>query len=151
MPVIMLVVAIGLFGAARQMALGARLMASEGGETIAEVTGRERRRHTDTDGRVSYSHHLSYRFTTSAGQIWHDTHSVSRQLHDSVSTCSRIPVRYVPSRPELNRVEPERTGLVRLAMNLGSSLLFIGGVVLFWYLRRKRPLRRRPTGWGGRW
>lgn len=151
-PVLMLVVAIALFGAARQMAIEARLLAEEGVDTVAQVTGKERRRHTDSDGNVSYSYHLRYTFTTIAGESIRGTQSVSRRLHDSVGIGSRIPVRYVPSRPGLNRVEAEQTLPARLAMNIGSSLLLLGAGFVFWYLlgETRAMLRAVRHGHSGR-
>ena len=150
-PVVLAVVAVVAFFGARQMAVDARLLAEEGVEVTGEVTRREQRRHTDTDGNVSYSYHVHYRFTTLEGQRLTSSQSVSRGLYDRARPGVPIEVRYAPSRPSLSRIERESTLVGRLIAYVITAVFLPGSVFLMWYLSGEfmgkwRAMRRGDHG-----
>ncbi|MCC5986419.1 MAG: DUF3592 domain-containing protein [Pararhodobacter sp.] len=131
-PVLVAIVALGMFAYAREMSIEARLMASEGIETTGQVIGREQRRSSASDGGTSIRYYLRYQFTPLDGQRRVGRQQVSKALHDRVRVNMPITVRYASSRPSVNRVERESTIGVRLLLNIGSSLLAMFAAFTAW-------------------
>ena len=151
LPVLLALVAVVAFLGARQMAIDERLLASEGVEVTGEVTRREQRRHTDSDGNVTIRYHVHYTFTTLDGRRLTASQRVSRQMYDRARPTVPIVVRYAPSRPSLNRVEQQHTLLTRLLAYLIVAILLPGSAFLMWYfsgefIGKWRAMRRGDHG-----
>lgn len=120
-PLLLAVVALGLFLAVREMAREARLLASEGVQTTGVVLEREHRRR---DGSSMYF--LRYEFTVMDGTRRIGRQRVSRALHDRARPGASIMVHYAQSRPSVNRVQRGDTIALRLVLGAVSGLLVLG-------------------------
>lgn len=131
-PVLVAIVALGMFVYAREMSIEARLLSSEGIETTGLVIGRELRRSSASDGSTSIRYYLRYEFTLLDGQRRVGRQRVTRAMYDRAREGTPIIVHYAASRPSINRVQRENTIGLRLILNIGSSLLAMFAVFMAW-------------------
>ncbi len=128
-PALLAMLAAGLFVYGRDMAIEARLLASEGVQTTGTVTRRERSSGMSGDPR----YYLRYEFY--APEVRRNVggrQDVSQALYDRVSVGTRIAVYYAPSRPSVNALRRDDTRGVRAILFAGASLLSMAAAFLGW-------------------
>jgi hypothetical protein len=95
-------------------------------------------------GRSGTSYRVTYRFTTSDGQVIKDTAAVGRGLWDRLVEQQSVPVLYLPADARAHRLLEEDRGWTFpvIFSFIGAVLTAVGGII-FWQTARKRPGRRR--------
>lgn len=90
-------------------------------------------RSRDSQGRESTSYRVSYRFSAPDGTVVQREAQVSGELWDRLVEREPVRVTYLPSDPEINRIEDETSAWMLPLIFTGLGLVFvpIGGVIFF--------------------
>lgn len=128
-----------------------RMLEAHGMEASAVVTGKSVAKRRGGSG-TSAINEYSVRYQFKVGNERHqDRKIVSRSFFDSVEADDTVPVRYLPSDPAINEIEPGRlwTGS-RIAMGIGALFVLLGGGMLFSPRKVRKPAQAdAATGKGG--
>lgn len=146
MPVVALMVALVCSGMSAMKARNASLLEEFGVIVQGVVTDRERRESRDSDGDVTVSYYVSYRFSAE-GQVLSYRKKVGSGFYSAVRVDQAIPIRYLPDRPTLHeyQIGSYRREATELAGFAGLAGVVMAGL-LVWIAARSGPLFRALRG-----
>ena len=146
MPVVALILAMICGGMSAMKARNASLLEDFGVVVQGVVTDRERRESRDSDGDVTVSYYVSYRFAA-GGEVLSYRRRVGSGFYNSVRVDQALPVRYLPDRPTLHEYEigSYRREATELAGFAGLAGVAMAGL-LVWIAARSGPLFRALRG-----
>lgn len=146
MPVVALVVAVICSGMSAMKARSASLLEEFGVVVQGVVTNRERRETRDSDGDVTISYYVSYRYSA-GGEILSYRKKVGSGFYNSVRIDQVIPIRYLPDRPKSHeyQIGSFRREATELAGFAGLAGIVMSGL-LIWIVTKSGPLFRALKG-----
>lgn len=106
---------------------------AEGLEAVATVIDkRQYARSSGTGTATTTYYNLRYHFPIGGGALHYGNRDVSRDFYQSVEVGSAIPIRYLPSDPDLHEIEAGAVGNNALYATLFGSVLAVCGLLLLW-------------------
>ncbi len=125
-----------------RMGSQSRMLDAHGREASAVVTGKSVTKRRGGSG-TSTTNEYSVRYQFKVGNERHrDRKIVSRSFFDSVEADDTVPVRYLPSDPAINEIEPGQIRMnSRIAIGIGTLIVLLGGALLMMPRKVKKPAR----------